>query len=58
MLGDIVVDDFDKPKIIYGMADGRGKILEELTKFQLDKIKFVSNHFKIKLNTNKVENEY
>ena len=48
MLEDVVVDDFDNPRVIYGMADGRGKMLEELTKSQLEKIKFVSNFFKIK----------
>lgn len=46
---DIVVDNYNKPKIIYGMADGRGKIMEKLTNAQLKKMKFISNYFNINL---------
>ena len=46
-LGDIIVDNFDSPKVIYGLADGRGQLLENPTKEQIDKIKFVSNYFKM-----------
>ena len=46
-LGDIIVDNFDKPKVIYGMADGRGQLLKKLTNLQSDKIKFVSSYFNI-----------
>ena len=46
-LGDIIVDNFDKPKIIYGMADGRGQLLKKLTNLQSDKVKFVSSYFNI-----------
>ena len=46
-LGDVIVDNFNKPKVIYGMADGRGQLLKKLTKLQSDKINFVSNLFNI-----------
>ena len=46
-LGDIIVDNFDSPKIIYGMADGRGQLIEKLTSSQSKQIKYVSNYFKI-----------
>tara|TARA_B100000989_G_scaffold138519_1_gene103030 strand:+ start:168 stop:1340 length:1173 start_codon:yes stop_codon:yes gene_type:complete len=46
-LGDIIVDNFDAPKIIYGMADGRGQLIEKLTNSQFKQIKYVSNYFKI-----------
>ena len=46
-LGDIIVDNFDKPQVIHGMADGRGKLLKKLTNLQSDKIKFVSSYFNI-----------
>ena len=46
-LGDIIVDNFDSPKIIYGMADGRGQFIEKLTSSQSKQIKYVSNYFKI-----------
>ncbi len=49
-LEDIVVDNFDAPQIIYGMADGRGQILEKLTKLQCKKLEFVSNYLKINQN--------
>ena len=45
--GDVIVDDFDAPKTIYGMADGRGQLIEKLTNLQLKKIKDVSNYFNI-----------
>jgi len=45
--GDIIVDNFDSPKIIYGMADGRGQLIEKLTNSQSKQIKYVSNYFKI-----------
>ena len=47
-LEDIVVDNFDCPKIIYGMADGRGQIITNLTKPQKEKIECVLNYFNIK----------
>ena len=46
-LGDIIVDNFDSPEVIYGMADGRGKLIEKLTNLQAKKIKYISNHFNI-----------
>ena len=49
-LEDIVVDNFDAPQIIYGMADGRGQILEKLTKLQCKKLEYVSNYLKINQN--------
>ena len=45
--GDVIVDDFDAPETIYGMADGRGQLIEKLTNLQLKKIKDVSNYFNI-----------
>ena len=46
-LGDIIVDNFESPKVIYGMADGRGKLIEKLTNYQSKKMKYVSNYLKI-----------
>ena len=46
---DIIVDDYKNPKIIFGMADGRGKIMKQLTNNQFKKIKLVSDNFKIDL---------
>ena len=46
------------PEIIYGMADGRGQILENLTKIDLKKIKFVLDFHKINLPVSKKNNEY
>ena len=57
-LGDIVVDNYSAPEIIYGMADGRGQILENLTKIDLKKIKFVLDFYKINLPVSKKNNEY
>ena len=46
-LEDIVVDNYDCPEIIYGMADGRGQIISNLTKSQNNKIERVLNYFNI-----------
>lgn len=46
---DIIVDDYKNPKIIFGMADGRGKIMKQLTNDQFKKIKLVADNFKIDL---------
>ncbi len=46
-LGDVIVDNFDSPTVIYGLADGRGQFLEKLTIEQTEKVNFVSNYFKI-----------
>ena len=53
-LGDVIVDNFDKPQVIYGMADGRGQLLKKLTNVQSDKIKFVSNLFNIDKKSSKI----
>ena len=53
-LGDIIVDNFDKPQVIHGMADGRGKLLKKLTNSQSDKIKFVSNYYNINKKLSKI----
>lgn len=53
--GDIVVDNINSPETIYGIADGRGQILENLTQLQLKRIKVVFNHFKINLAQSKIK---
>ena len=44
---DIVVDNYDYPNVVYGMADGRGQILINLTEAQSRKINYVLKHFDI-----------
>ena len=46
-LEDIVVDNYDYPNVVYGMADGRGQILINLTEAQSRKINYVLKHFDI-----------
>ena len=54
---DIVVDDFNNPKIIYGMADGRGKMIKELTKTQNEKIELLMNYLNLNSSILKIKNE-
>ena len=46
-LEDIIVDNYDCPNVVYGMADGRGQILINLTEAQSRKINYVLKHFNI-----------
>jgi len=42
--GEIVVDNVHNPRIIYGVADGKGDFIRELSKKYLKRIKNVKNH--------------
>ena len=41
-LGDIVVDDINKPKFIYGISNGKGDFIRNLNKKQKNNIKKIS----------------
>ena len=43
MLEEIVVDDISNPKIIYGMGDGKGDFIRNLSINQKEKISFLEN---------------
>lgn len=44
---DIIVDDYISPKIIYGMANGRGNFIFKLSDKQRTKIKILKDNFNI-----------
>lgn len=48
MLEEIVVDDISNPKIIYGMGDGKGDFIRNLSTNQKEKISFLENLIKNK----------
>ena len=41
-LGDIVVDDINKPKFVYGISNGNGDFIRNLNKKQKNNIKKIS----------------
>ena len=44
---DIIVDNYSKPKLIYGMANGKGNFIIKLSPKQLQKIKTIKSKFNI-----------
>lgn len=46
--GDIIVDNIEKPKRIFGVCDGHGDFLRKINREQKNKIKKISSIFKIK----------
>ena len=44
--GEFIVDDFKKPKIIYGVSDGKGNLKLDLNKTELTKMNELKNILK------------
>ena len=45
--GDIIVDDYNKPSFIYGIADGQGDFIKKLSKKNVNSINKIKKYFKI-----------